>query len=351
MQKNPLYNTSSISFFQYLFAIAVILVHSGRLTSYEPLHFGLKSMLGRLAVPFFIVCASFFLKQSLGNSKKMKAYLVKIVKNYLFWSFVYLPYAWLFFSSLHLPIYLFPAGVLIALIYLGMCYQLWYIPAFLLGLFLVNVLVKRLGMVWTGLITFLLYCWGLIETYSAYLDTTSLLKGYQLYSNLFFTARNGLFYTPIFIYMGYYLYDHFHAQAFSIHRWQKLALAFGLLCLEGIIIFQHEGIDKNFFFLLPFVTVYFVNACLRSSFLKSYDLQYLKQMSIALYFSHPIFIEWARYGFSSLPLSYPNRGKLIFVTALFGSHLFGLAMLWVRERREKQKITSNGEELDKITNQ
>lgn len=351
MQKNPLYNTSSISFFQYLFAIAVILVHSGRLTSYEPLHFGLKSMLGRLAVPFFIVCASFFLKQSLGNSKKMKTYLAKIVKTYLFWSFVYLPYAWLFFSSLHLPIYLFPAGVLIALIYLGMCYQLWYIPAFLLGLFLVNQLVKHLGMVWTGFLALLLYCWGLIETYSAYLDTTSLLKGYQLYSNLFFTARNGLFYTPIFIYMGYYLYDHFHAQTFRIHRWQKLALAFGLLCLEGIIIFQHQGIDKNFFFLLPFVTVYLVNACLRSSFLKSYDLQYLKQMSIALYFSHPIFIEWARYGFSSLPLSYPDRGKLIFVTALFGSHLFGLAMLWVRERREKQKIPSNGEELDKIINQ
>lgn len=351
MQKNPLYNTSSISFFQYLFAIAVILVHSGRLTSYEPLHFGLKSMLGRLAVPFFIVCASFFLKQSLGNSKKMKTYLAKIVKTYLFWSFVYLPYAWLFFSSLHLPIYLFPAGVFVALVYLGMCYQLWYIPAFLLGLFLVNQLVKRLGMVWTGLITFLLYCWGLIETYSAYLDTTSLLKGYQLYSNLFFTARNGLFYTPIFIYMGYYLYDHFHAQVFSIHRWQKLALAFGLLCLEGIIIFQHQGIDKNFFLLLPFVTVYLVNACLRLSFLKSYNLQYLKQMSIALYFSHPIFIELARYGFRTLPLSYPDRGKLIFVVALFGSHLFGVAMLLVRDRREKQKIPSNGEELDEITNQ
>ena len=339
MKKNPLYNTSSISFFQYLFAIAVILVHSGRLTSYEPLHFGLKSMLGRLAVPFFIVCASFFLKQSLGNSQKMKAYLVKIVKTYLFWSFVYLPYAWLFFSSLHLPVSLFPAGVLIALIYLGMCYQLWYIPAFLLGLFLVNQLVKRLGMVWTGFLALLLYCWGLIETYSAYLDTTSLLKGYQLYSNLFFTARNGLFYTPIFIYMGYYLYDHFHAQTFSIHRWQKLAFAFGLLCLEGVIIFQHEGIDKNFFFLLPFVTVYFVNACLRSSFLKSYDLQYLKQMSIALYFSHPIFIEWARYGFSSLPLTYPDRGKLIFVTGLFGSHLFGLAMLWVRDKKKNQKTS------------
>ena len=201
MQKNPLYNTSSISFFQYLFAIAVILVHSGRLTSYEPLHFGLKSMLGRLAVPFFIVCASFFLKHSLGNSQKMKAYLVKIVKTYLFWSFVYLPYAWLFFSSLHLPIYLFPAGVLIALIYLGMCYQLWYIPAFLLGLFLVNQLVKRLSMVWTGLITLLLYCWGLIETYSAYLDTTSLLKGYQaLQQFIFYSEKWSLLHAYFYLY-------------------------------------------------------------------------------------------------------------------------------------------------------
>ena len=339
MKKNSLYNTSSISLFQYLFAIAVILVHSGRLTSYEPVHFGLKSILGRLAVPFFIVCASFFLKPSLRDARNIKAYLVKIVKTYLFWSCVYLPYAWVFFSSLHLPVYLFPAGVLIALLYLGMCYQLWYIPAFLLGLFLVNQLVKCLGMVWTGVITFLLYCWGLIETYSAYLDTTSLLKGYQLYSNLFFTARNGLFYTPVFIYMGYYLYDHFYDQTFRVHRWKKVALAFGLFCLEGLIIFQHEGIDKNFFLLLPFVTVYLVNACLRSSFLKSYDLQYLKQMSMALYFSHPIFIEWARYGFSNLPLSYPDRGKLIFVTALLGSHLFGLAMLsyhsWQKEKKNK----------------
>ena len=72
MKKNPLYNTSSISFFQYLFAIAVIMVHSGRLTSYEPVHFGLKSILGRMAVPFFIVCASFFLKQSLRDARKMK---------------------------------------------------------------------------------------------------------------------------------------------------------------------------------------------------------------------------------------------------------------------------------------
>ena len=65
-----------------------------------------------------------------------------------------------------------------------MCYQLWYIPAFYWACFGQSIgQTPRYGL--DGVITFLLYCWGLIETYSAYLDTTSLLKGYQLYSNLF----------------------------------------------------------------------------------------------------------------------------------------------------------------------
>ena len=71
--------------------------------------------------------------------------------------------------------------------------------------------------------------------------------------------------------MGYYLYDHFHAQTFRIHRWQKLALAFGLLCLEGIIIFQHEGIDKNFSFF--FLCDRLFGQCLPAIVLfESYDL-------------------------------------------------------------------------------
>ncbi len=87
---------------------------------------------------------------------------------------------------------------------------------------------------------------------------------------------------PIFIYMGYYLYDHFHAQTFRITV-GKASSAFGLLCLEGIIIFQHEGIDKNFSFF--FLCDRLFCQCLPAIvLLKSYNLQYLKQMSIALYF-------------------------------------------------------------------
>ena len=56
----------------------------------------------------------------------MKAYLVKIVKPIC----LGVSFTSLCLALFLLPVYLFPAGILIALVYLGMCYQLWYIPAF-----------------------------------------------------------------------------------------------------------------------------------------------------------------------------------------------------------------------------
>ena len=40
----------------------------------------------------------------------------------------------------------------------------------------------------------------------------------------------------------------FMHKPFRIHRWQKLALAFGLLCLEGIIIFNMKELIRTFSF-------------------------------------------------------------------------------------------------------
>ena len=157
-------------------------------------------MLGRLAVPFFIVCASFFLKPSLGIHRKMKAYLVKIVKP-IYFGFCLPSLCLVFFLvSISLSISFQQAFWLLCSIW-DVLPTLVY-PGLLLGLFLVNQLVKRLGMVWTGVILSFFYTAGAwSETYSAYLDTTESSQGYQLYSNLFFLQREMvLFYTPIYLY-------------------------------------------------------------------------------------------------------------------------------------------------------
>ena len=88
------------------------------------------------------------------------------------------------------------------------------------------------------------------------------------------------------------------------------------------------------------MTVYFVNACLRSSFLKSYDLQYLKANEYSpLLFASDLYRVGSLRVLGTLPPSYPDRGKLIFVTALFGSHLFGLICCGHEIGKKSQKET------------
>lgn len=328
-------NTSMISLLQYLLSICVIVVHCGSLTGYEPLHFTLKSIFGRMAVPFFIICASFFLKPRLDDLKNIRGYLSKLLKTYLFWSLLYLPYTISYFFSLHLPIYLLPLGLVVALLYLGMSYQLWYIPAFLLGFFLVNLSLKHLGMRKIGILVCLLYSWGLLETYSAYLHHTLLLDWYQTYAHLFFTARNGIFYTPIFIYAGYYLAEYYQRRTFSSRPLSKLTLAFSFLCLEGVVVHAHQGMDKNFFALLPLFSIFLFNACTRVSWLGQYDLRRFKAYSIYYYFLHPLFIEVALFFLKNSAMSTYDKGKILFTAALVGSHLTSEFILYYQKRRRR----------------
>ncbi len=142
---------------------------------------------------------------------------LKSCKNYLFLGFVS-PLCLALFNQ---PVYLFPAGILI-------CSGLQNIPTlvysslFLLGLFLVNQLVKRLGIRQGDHFSSLLL--GLdrdLFGLSGHLESSP----YQLYSNLFLQHLMVSFTRPHFIYMGYYLYDHFINKLLEFAG-GKLALSF-----------------------------------------------------------------------------------------------------------------------------
>ena len=214
-------NYALLSLFQYIASIFVILVHCQRLFEHEALHFVQKSMFGRMAVPFFLISSAYFFRlrwKREHGSTKLTLYIKGILKVYGFWSLVYLPYALTYFQSLHLPLYLAPLAILAAFLYIGMSYQLWYIPAFLLGLLLVHFLYRKLGPKKTFALLLILYALGAIETYHAYLSPSLLTDWYDAYAKLFFTSRNGLFYTPIFIYLGYFLADYGQIALFQKKR-------------------------------------------------------------------------------------------------------------------------------------
>ena len=314
-------NYAMLSLFQYLASILVILVHCQRIFENEVLHFTQKSMFGRMAVPFFLISSAFMLKSSLAKKQEMKLYIKRVLKQYLLWSGIYVPYALAYFWTLPLPKHYAPLALLAGLLYIGLCYQLWYIPAFLLGLLLVHFLYRKLDPKKTFALLLILYALGAIETYHAYLAPSLLTDWYDAYAKLFFTSRNGLFYTPIFIYLGYFLGDYGQIALFQKKRWLSLLLASLFLLGEGVLVYIRQGLDKNFFFaLIPF-TLFLFNWLLKAEWKREKNWRHLKDLSILYFFLHPIFIELSFFLLKSRHLTKWETGSWAFLLTLILTHL------------------------------
>ena len=120
-------------------------------------------------------------------------YLKRILTSYLIWSILYLPYGIYYFNQLHLPVYCIPIVLVIALGYTGTCYHLWYIPALIIAILLVEYSIYYLDIYITTLLAFLLFLCGSIETYSSYLVGTLPFEFYQYYKKFFLLLETGCF--------------------------------------------------------------------------------------------------------------------------------------------------------------
>lgn len=277
---------------QFTAAILVILVHCGRLVADPQLHFILKSLLCRAAVPLFLISTGYFFRE---KTKVDPTYASKFfcrnIKDYLLWSLVYLPYGYLWIRSLNIPANLYLPALLIGLVYCGICYHLWYYPGMFLGLTLTKKLVERFNYAKIFLAAGLLYCFGALETYSAYLGHSCLGQAYNAYRSIFITTRNGLFFSFIFILLGFFLSDYKNSPLFQKYLPAKILLSSVLLGIEGWVIYQNQGNDKNFLFSLLPLGVFLVAFCLHSNKLKDKDLNHLRSWSKYLFLIHPMFLE------------------------------------------------------------
>lgn len=330
-----------ISLFQLLFSILVMMLHSQRIFPWESLHFVQKSIFSRMAVPFFIICSSYFLRaQTDSKSQSYKVYLLNMARAYTFWSIIYLPYALVMFFALDLPIGggRIPLAVLVAYCYTGFCYHLWYIPAFILGTCLIIYLNKYITFKWLLLFSLLLYLLGTIETYSAYLSGTKLLHYFNLYKQVFFTSRNGIFYAPIFICFGILLYDYRENKLFYQLPLIKLLISIVLWSIEGYYIFLNQGYDKNFFIGLLPVSLFLFNWILRTNLNRTKNWYLLKKLSVYFFYLHPIFIEIGFFYFNRYQLQYWQTGIFVFLFTLCGT--FVSSMLIIKLRQKKNKLYS-----------
>ncbi|WP_371130339.1 acyltransferase family protein [Streptococcus suis] len=319
-------------------SILVIALHCRRLFEADQLHFIQKSIFSRMVVPYFMVTASFFLRRNYPSLSKQylirysKQYLIRYSKQYLTWSVLYLPFYLFYLNLQKIPLLYYPLALLVGLTYTGTSYQLWYMPAFLLGLVLVHYSLRKWGWRITVCLACLLYLLGSVETYSSYLAESIFLTAFDSYKTFFFTSRNGLFYAPIFVLTGFYLADKLNHPIFQYRQKTKLLVSTVILICEATIIYLNQGYDKNFIFsLIPF-TAYLVAWTLTTDLFRQKKFQFLKKYASYYYFIHVIPVEVSFFFLETSSLTKIQQGWLVFLITIITCQLLSWLIIGYKKR-------------------
>lgn len=330
-------NYAILDVMKFISAFLVIAIHCAPFVQIdETLNFAYVQILARLAVPFFFITAGFLFFRGINpakgssdpeNKAALKHYWVRIFKVYVIWTILYLPlnlFSWLQGGFDTSTLFRFLRDFL----FTGSYYHLWFLPSLLLGIPLVYWMYTHLSKRVMLCSCTILYLIGMgINVYGVvWIEQPiigSILKGYEA---IFYTARNGIFFAPIFCVLGIY------AQPFLTGTYKKQAgfaflLSFiGLACeatwLRSVHIMQE--LTSMYLMLLPCIFFLFL-------FLLQWDFKMhpvykkLRQMSLLIYVSHIYFV----FLFLNV-LQLPNL--LVYVLSILVSCVFAYGVLFLRKK-------------------
>ena len=282
--------------FRMAAALLVVCIHTAPLASFsEPWDFALKT-LARLAVPFFFAATGFFLSagriapgpRPAGLSPAVRRFCVKTGALYAAATLLYLPVSVYGGKLRGLTFGAFARDVVLD----GTFYHLWYLPAAILGVLLVDLLLRLPGRWTAGAVSAALYLVGLLGD-SWYGGGQSLPALRLLYRALFLHmdyTRCGLFFAPVFLWLGAALRD--------LPRPAPRVSAVGLAASGALLLGEAFGLralgwprhDSMYFALLP--CTYFLFICLLAA--RGPSLPFLRECSMLIYVLHPMMIVLVR---------------------------------------------------------
>lgn len=297
-------NYGGLDRFRILAAILVIAIHTSPLESYSAdADFFLTRILARAAVPFFfMVTGQFVLSPQLasrtrapgtvrsGRGREQRAvwsYLGKLALVYGGCVAVYLPLG--IYAGHYRGLTLGKAVQM--LVFEGTFYHLWYFPACMLGILLVTLLGRFLGLRGTLLVSGALYVIGLLgDSYYGVVQRIPALSGvYDVIFQISPYTRNGLFFAPLFLALGC-LMGSGRQKACRDHLWlwSCFVLSFVLMSKESFLLrrlgFQRH--DSMYVFLVP--VMIFLYEILLS--VRSRSVKRLRSISTWVYIVHPAMI-------------------------------------------------------------
>lgn len=274
---------------RFLASLLIIAIHISPFDQISSeFDFFFTRILCRIAVPLFLMITGYFLlDKGLKDINILKSYSKKILKIYILCIIIYLPINIYAHSYENMNVVTFLKDILIN----GTFYHLWYFPALILGLWITYFLIKKLGSK-SIIIISLLYIIGLFgDSYYGLVEMNNFTN--YLYNGLFKIfdyTRNGIFYVPIFIYLGYLI--KIKKKEYKYTLIYIISLFIGMT-LEGFLLhnlnFQRH--DSMYIFLIPlmyFLFNYLINHCKGKN-------KRLRNIATEIYIFHPLIIVIVRF--------------------------------------------------------
>ncbi len=281
---------NSLDRFRLIAAGLVIANHTSLLALISPTaDFILTRILARLAVPFFFLLTGYFVL-----SRRKESALDRRRRIYRWCRHILMLYG--IAIVLYFPINLYAKQLSgnfldwIRILWIdGTFYHLWYFPAVLIGVVLVNELDRFLSPKGLWLIGLVLYCLALgADSYYGLVSQISFLD--QAYDQLFLlmeSGRNGFLFAPLFLIMGKQIKEK-RSQLSLVQAKAGLTVCLLLLIAEGLILhwLGWQRFDVMYGMLIP--TSYFLfqlGLVLPGTVCPSW-----RRVSMLVYLLHPMMI-------------------------------------------------------------
>lgn len=158
--------------------------------------------ISRLGVPFFFTISGYFFYKKVKFEKDLLGVMIKtlkrLIKLYLVWITIYMPILLKNLSesgNLKKSI----LGFIQELLFRAPAFQ-WYTLALVLGIPITVYVYRKSSFISTMIFLSLLYIVGCFG--NTYLHILNLDNIFKVYLEVFLTTRNGLFFSPLFIFIG-----------------------------------------------------------------------------------------------------------------------------------------------------
>lgn len=323
---------AAVDIAKYISALLVVAIHTYPfLEISETFNTFFIAIICRLAVPFFFVSSGYFLFRKMDGTKKqnlnhVRRYLWRLIRLYLVWTVIYIPYTiWNYmdagFSLTSL------LGWIRDFFLNGSYYHLWFLPALILGTLIVYLLGERMKISRVFQISFVLYFIGyLINIYAPIWQSLPYISVvYGFFTKTLVTARDGIFFAPVFISLGAFISQHRRPQT----RASLVGFIFSfLLLIAEVVLYYTLGLlqDLSCMFLSLVPCIYFLMNLLLDSRLP-YKPVYgdLRMDSTLIYVSHILFVR-------VLLLLMPEAHLAVYLATLACSSV--LSFLVIRFRKQ-----------------